>query len=126
MAWDYDIAFPTKLRRDVLLAQYRVQVRKHLEETVLAKYNGDIIGNVRFGDDFIHMRVRFEDADAVYIKAIKKELKAEASLKLLELSADAKNVYYGKFAFNRDTFISTRNPGDAAVDAWVNDHKKVS
>ena len=116
---DYDFAWPTKARYDILHPSIVARTRTLLSETA-AIFGATILGTARVQDDYIHVRVRADDS--VPIHTLKRSLKGQLSFALSEENSDIKEDYYGKHIFGRDTYVSTGNPGNSPVDDFINEH----
>ena len=115
---DYDFAWATKARYDILHPSIVARTRALLVDAA-AIYGATILGTARVQDDFIHVRVRADDS--VPINSLKKTLKGQLSFALSEENADIKEDYFGKHVFDRDTFVDTGNPGNGVIDAFINE-----
>jgi len=114
---DYDFAFASFLRYDYLHPSLFAGIRNKIAEAISIFPGSLVLGTARIRDDAVHVRIRADDSFSTF--AIKRRVKATISLHLLETDATIKSDTKGKITWDRDTWIATGNPGNAAADAFL-------
>lgn len=117
----YDFAFCTKFRYDVLKPKMLAKTGQLLDD-VAASFNGNVLGNARVDEDFIHVRVRCPED--VAIKDLLFALKGKLSVWLQEEYPELVTVFNKKPMFDRSFFRTNSAASTEELDAWKNQHPK--
>jgi REP element-mobilizing transposase RayT len=116
----YDIAWVTNFRYDSLTAGASgiIPRLRALLGPIAQKWGGIIQGVPRVGD-YVHLKLRIDDASP--LNAVIDDLKGQMSFILQnEYPDDLKQYHHGRYMWKRrDVFVADDSPDDSVIDAWV-------
>ena len=115
---DYDFAWPTEYRYDVLTAGAVATTVQNTVAACATALSVTLLETARVRDDGVHFRIRLDNTE-MSPSFVKRKIKAEVSSVVLSTYSDISDDYKGKHIFKRNFYCDEGDPGDAAVDAWI-------